>query len=70
MVFLNISADEKSMATFVVIGGLKVKAISIFFFLQATTNEIPAMTKDFSIDLQHLVLLHGFQLQGIYIFNY
>ena len=22
------------------------------------------MTKDYSIDLQHLVLLHGFQLQG------
>ena len=67
MVFLNFSADEQTMATFVVIGGLRFKAFSI---LQATTNEIPAMTKDFSIDLQHLVLLHGFQLQGIYIFNY
>lgn len=30
---------------------------------EATTNDIPAMTKDYSIDLQHLVLLHGFQLQ-------
>ena len=39
----------------------------VFIVLQATTNDIPAMTKDYSIDLQHLVLLHGFQLQGMVV---
>ena len=47
----------------VTIGPGHVWNVGLFCF-QSSTAAIPAQSKDFSVDLHHMVLLHGFELEG------